>query len=449
MAEHLTAFRPQGNVNLHVELKTPDGNEPPVYTGRMECLGVKINHQHIPYPLQDVRGTISLARGSLVFKDVTAAPADPCRPRESAGIRIDGSATLAGGGLAGGSFTLDARDMLFTKELGDALPKGLAGLYRDLSPHGPFDLDVAKLTISRTAEDETLVEFEGKANLKTCNLQVSGAPMELAGVVDIEGSYNTGRGLSNGRVGLAAERLVIKGKTIANVTAIALYDPNARRWSADGLLGDCYRGRVLGSLQVEGAEAGGIEYVLRAALNRVDLQQFLQAGKPATPAGKPYSGGVMNATLTLGGRTGDAASRRGICQVDIKDMRVGKVSPLANLLSVLSLSEPTDYTFERMLIDSYIKRDLLLIRKLDLSGRNVAFTGSGTVALPGGELNLTLTARGQRLAAAEPSVLQALTEGLGSAVVRMEVTGKASDPRVETKALPVIEDSLKILGAPE
>jgi hypothetical protein len=31
----------------------------------------------------------------------------------------------------------------------------------------------------------------------------------------------------------------------------------------------------------------------------------------------------------------------------------------------------------------------------------------------------------------------------------MEVTGKASNPHVQTKALPVIEDSLRILGAPE
>ena len=46
-------------------------------------------------------------------------------------------------------------------------------------------------------------------------------------------------------------------------------------------------------------------------------------------------------------------------------------------------------------------------------------------------------------------MLQALTEGLGGAVVRMEVTGQASDPHVETKALPVIEDSFKILGTPD
>ena len=143
-------------------------------------------------------------------------------------------------------------------------------------------------------------------------------------------------------------------------------------------------------------------------------------------------------------------------------MQVGKVSPLGNVLSVLRLNEPTDYTFERMQIDSYIQADKLLIAKLDLSGKNTAFTGSGTMDLPTEEVNLTLTARGQRGPKAGPSApgssspihrlwepIQSLTEGLGGAVVRMEITGQASNPRVQTKALPVIEDSLRILGTPE
>jgi hypothetical protein len=143
------------------------------------------------------------------------------------------------------------------------------------------------------------------------------------------------------------------------------------------------------------------------------------------------------------------AAQRGVCHIDIANMQVGKVSPLRNVLSVLRFSEPADYTFERMSVDSYIRADKLLIPKLDLSGRSVAFTGSGTMDLLTDEINLLLTARGPRVAAAEPSVLQSLTEGLGGAVVRMEVTGTADNPRVQTKALPVLEDSLRILGTPE
>ncbi|MEN6335339.1 MAG: hypothetical protein ABFE01_13905, partial [Phycisphaerales bacterium] len=449
LTERLAAFRPEGNVNLRLELQSSDANGPPVYTGDVECLGVKINHRLIPYPLENIRGTISLTRDKLAVKDMTASPVDPCQPKGSAALHVDGSATLDAGGLADASFTVKTQDLQFTKALGESLPREFAAAYRDLSPHGPFDLAMSRLTISRTSGDGMLVEFGGKVGLKGCDLQVSGAAMELAGDIGIEGTYDTQRGLSKGRAALAAERLVIKGRTISQATTEAIYDPNTRMWSADTLLGDCYRGKVLGSLHVRRAEAGGIEYTVQAVMNRVDVQQFLRDGKSAAIVEEPYSGGVMNASLSLGGRTGDLASRRGVCQVDIENMRVGKVSPLRNLLSVLSLSEPTDYTFDRMIIDSYIRQDMLLIRKLDMSGRNVAFTGAGTMTLPGGDLHLMLTARGQRLAAAEPSVFQALTEGLGGAVIRLEVTGKASNPLVETKTLPVIEDSLKILGAPE
>lgn len=146
---------------------------------------------------------------------------------------------------------------------------------------------------------------------------------------------------------------------------------------------------------------------------------------------------------------GDKSSCLGACSISVADMQVGKVSPLAKLLAVLRLTEPTDYTFERMLVDSYVSRDKLIIRQFDMSGRSVAFNGSGWMDLPSENVNLTLAARGQRLATTEPSLLQSLTEGLGGAVVRMEVTGNAYDPRVETKALPVIEDSLKILGRPQ
>lgn len=449
LSRHIAAFRPEGCGDLHVKYDKADGNEPPVYTGEVECLGVSINHRRLPYPLRDIRGTISLTPDGLTLEDVTAAPVDPCQPKGQATIRINGSASLVGGGLTGANFSLATQGMLFTKELGEAMPEGVARAYRDLSPHGPLNLEVPKLAISRDAQGEMVAEFEAAADLRDNDLRVAGTTVRAAGGLKVTGEYNARTGFSKGRMRFAGERVVIKDRMITDMTAEALYDPNSRRWAANGFLGDCHRGQVLGSLQAGRAETGGIEYLLDATLHRVDLQAFLQPGKPAAAADASYSGGVLNAVLSLGGCTGDAASRRGLCQVDIENMRVGKVSPLSNLLSVLSLNEPTDYTFERMQIDSYIKQNTMLIRKLDMSGKNVAFTGSGTVSLPEGELNLVLTARGQRLAAAEPSVIQALTEGLGGAVVRMEVTGKAGNPHVETRTLPVIEDSLRILGTPD
>ena len=99
-----------------------------------------------------------------------------------------------------------------------------------------------------------------------------------------------------------------------------------------------------------------------------------------------------------------------------------------------------------MFLDSYIRRDDLLVKKLDLSGETVAFYGSGLMDLKTKNVDLNLTARGRRLATDDPSIFQSLTEGLGRAVVKMEVTGNFYDPDVKTRALPVLGETLKILG---
>jgi hypothetical protein len=187
--------------------------------------------------------------------------------------------------------------------------------------------------------------------------------------------------------------------------------------------------------------------VLQTGFDSIDLQQLLAGGESQEPPEGGYTSGKMNGSFSLNARIGDAASRIGACKLQISDMQVGKLSPLAKVLNVLQLTEPTDYAFDQMFIDSYIRQNSLLVKKLDLSGRNVAFYGSGQMDLPTRNVDLTLTARGQRLATDDPSILQSLTEGLGRGVVRMNVTGSFHDPIVTTQTLPVIESTLEVLGA--
>ncbi len=448
VSQRVAAFRPQGNVNVTAEIRKIDGGAPLDYAVTVECLGNRIDHDRFAYPLEDVRGTITVKNDSVTFRRVTARPAGLAEP-PAAGMQIDGVISLTEGAFEKGSFTMEARDVPFTDELAKALPKSFTPTYRNLAPRGRFDLDVTTLRVSKESGNASLVEFEARAGLGTCHLNLSGVRTELGGTVQAQGSYHTGHGLSEGRLRVAAERLAIKGKTITNLDLDAMYDPNTRTWVAQDFLGECGGGKVLGSLEVGDSDEGVQRYLLRVAFNQVDLEQFLRAGGTDEAAERHYSSGTMNAALSLAACVGDGSSRQGVCQVDIADMQVGKVSPLASLLSVLRLSEPTAYTFDRMLIDSYIRRDSLLIRTFDLSGRDAAFTGSGKMDLTNENLDLLLTARGRRIGTAEPSVLQSLTEGLGGAVVRMEVTGTAGAPHVETKALPLIEDSLKILGSPQ
>jgi hypothetical protein len=126
-------------------------------------------------------------------------------------------------------------------------------------------------------------------------------------------------------------------------------------------------------------------------------------------------------------------------------MQVGKLSPLAKILQVLQLSLE-DHAFEQMYVDSYLKRNSLFVRKLDLSGKSIAFSGSGSLDLQSRNVDLALTSRGKRLATDDPSILESLTEALTQAVVRMDVTGDLYDPKITTKTLPLIDQTLKIFG---
>ncbi len=448
MKQPALAFRPEGPIDLAVELDKADSNEPVAYKVVVECLGDKINHELFAYPLHDVRGTMTIDTAGVTFKDISVKPELQSEPDLNPTLRLNGHVSLAGDDRGNASFIVQAEDILFTEALGEVLPKSLAGIYRDLSPRGPFDVNLPVFTVTHVEDDRKLVAFEGRVNLNTCSLDISNAGTEMCGVLDLAALYDTKKGLSKGSIHVAADQLMIRNKVVTDLNADVIYDPNTGTWSADNFLGHCYEGKLLGNVDVIQAEPGVLEYLVTVALHRVSLQPFLLAGKASETVAKDYSSGTMDTALSLGARIGDGSSRLGLCKIHVTDMRVGKVSPLANLLGVLSLTEPTDYTFEKMLIESYIRRSKLLISKFDMSGRNAAFTGSGTVDLGDGDVHLILTGRGKRMADEGPSVLQSLTEGLSGAVSRIEVTGKIKDPKIETKALPVIEDSFKLLGAP-
>jgi len=441
-------FDPQGRVNLDVDVKRIDSNEPVDYTIAVEWLGGRIRHERFMYPVEGIRGKLTLRPGRVAFDGIQASPAVPSARDLQSVLRLDGHLDLTATSPDPGSFTITARNVPFTDELANALAGGLGQTYRDVSPEGSFDLDLTIPRLVKVASDDTHIDFQGKANLKARNLHLAGSATELQGDLESEGSYSTKTGLRSARVALNARQLTVRGKAITDLEGDLVFDPNTGSWSASSFVGNCYGGRVAGSLELQRVEESELQYLLQVAFNRVDLQQFLAAGKATGTVANDYSSGTMSASLSLGARLGDTATRLGACRVDVVDMRVGRVSPLSNFLTVLQLNEPTDYTFDRMLIESYLKQDTLMIQKFDISGKNAAFVGSGTVDISSGDVNLTLLARGRRLATARPGVLESLAEGLGGAVVRMEVTGKMDALSIATKTLPLFEDSLKILGTP-
>lgn len=254
--------------------------------------------------------------------------------------------------------------------------------------------------------------------------------------------------LSTGNIAFVSDHLTIKGKSLTNIRADLYYDRSRRSWVTENLIADCHNGRLAGKLELKHPTEVSAGYLLQIGFDDIDLKQFLSDpnSKHTQAHQDRYSTGRMSGSLSVTAAIGDSLPRIGRCRLKITDMQVGRLSLLAKLLHVLQLTEPKDFAFDQMLVDSYIKHNRLFFREFDLCGDRVAFNGSGWMDLQSNNIDLTLTARGNRLATTEPSLLQSLTEVLGKAVVRIEVTGNVYDPQITTRTLPVIWDSLKILG---
>jgi len=370
-------------------------------------------------------------------------------------------------------------------EMIDMLPASMSKIASELRPDGSVNLGIAvskapaddrtdyKITVdfldnsvdsrklpypikditgSLTITENTVFLDDIVATPADGNHVIPGAPaIKIDGqVMFAHQPSDTGQSkVSNGDIAFVAESLKIKGTSLTNLSAAVCYDPNRHNWVAKKLLADCYDGRLAGKLELIPSTGDAYEYLLQTGFENVDLKQFLadtNLNENLNANNSNHTTGRMSGSFSVAGRTRESLPRMGRCSLEITDMQVGKLSPLAKLLYVLNLTAPKDFAFERMLVDAYINDSKVFIESFDLSGDAIAFCGSGSLDMQNWIIDLTLTARGRRLATAEPSVLQSLPDALGGAVVRMEVTGNVYDPHVETTALPVLADSLNILG---
>jgi len=448
LKEAVAALGPEGKINYHAKLQRGDDASEDTYQVEVECLGNRVESGRFGYPLEGVTGRVVATKKhegvSVRLEDILGRVANRVEVTPGASeVRFNGEILLPAGRA---EFTVSAKDILLDERLAIALGPAIGTAYRRLSPTGRLDVELATLRIYPAAGGGRRVEFSGPLQLKDCTAAGSDTITAAEARLLLNGLYETGAGLRHCRVGLSAGRLRIGGRQLKNVQADFHFDVDGRRWWTDDLVADFYGGRLSGRLGLEPDENGRYVYELRSGFEGVDLKRFMADLFSGGKQTNGYSRGRMAGSLSLRGSLAGGAESFGRCRLEITDMQVGRLSPLAKLLYVLQLTRPEDFAFDQIVVDGYVRGKGVFIEKLDMSGEQLAFNGSGWVDLFTRQVNLVLTARGQRLARAEPSVLQSLTDVLGSGVVRIDVTGNLYDPQIEKTALPLLEEGLKILG---
>lgn len=447
------AYKMQSNekVNFIADLKKTHTDDYPDYEVTVECLGNTAYFDKFPYPLKDVTGSLTITKDSIKLNNISATAADNVQITPNAPtIKIHGEMTLTDNVFSSGLFKVSADDMLFDERLSIALPKNIRPFYARISPTGRFDLDFENIRFFNAADGEKYVDLDGTIKFEGSNFNLPGDITDLDATLKIKGLYKTGSRFYDGQATLTANGLKIKGKSLTGLKTDICYDRHRQNWSTKNLIADCYGGGLAGKFEFKQSTAGVWEYLLQIGFDNIDLKQFLSDTKRKETPGNHHTSGQMSGSLSIIGQIGNAASDNnqpiGRFKLQITDMQVGKSSLLEKLLYVLKFTEPKDFVFDQMLVDSYIKHNRLFLKHLDLSGKAVAFSGSGGIDLKSQDVDLTLFARGRRLATAEPSILQSLTEGLSPAVIQMNITGNLYDPQLTTTTLPVIKKTLGILG---
>ena len=446
MSETVSRLKPDGQIDIVADLEKKSYTEPPDYVLTVNCPGNSIQLPNFPCPVRNITGTLVIKPDRVTLQDVMVSIGDVDSSLENiTSLRLNGDLILEGNKLTDAILQLSADEISFDERLKKILPRKAISLYDKLEPSGNFGLDMNDITVHFGEDGQKSVDFTGAIILKKCIFDMSGTDTQLNMVLNTRGAYQTQEGLLGCRANIDNGEMIVLGKTLTDIKADIYYDPNRRKWSTDAFVADCYGGKTTGKLEFTHINDTSTENVLQIAFDNVDLKKYMSHEGNEAVGDNTYTGGKMSGSLSIDTHIGESTYRIGSLRLKINDMRVGKLSPLAKLLQVLNLTEPSDYAFDQMFVDSYIKGDNMFVKKLDLSGRGFAFYGSGWMDLVSRNINLILTARGRRLATDDPSILQSLTEGLGQAVVRMEVTGNFDDPDVKTKALPVIEGTLQIL----
>ncbi|MFA5554254.1 MAG: AsmA-like C-terminal domain-containing protein [Phycisphaerae bacterium] len=284
-----------------------------------------------------------------------------------------------------------------------------------------------------TPNDITFIDIEGKTE--------DNSPVTLNGSI-VLGEISE----KQNRLRFTAENFVLEHITVQQIQGDIGYDRIGRRWVCDNFTARLHGGNLAGRFSL-GDKDNRNAFEFQSGFKEVSLQEFLKDQAERETAGGITSG-TLNGSISLSGSKGQVSSYFGTCTVNINDIRIGRLSPVARVLSALKLQEPADYAFENMSFDSYIKSSVMYFERFELTGKTLNFTGKGTMEINSKNLDLKLAVRGPRLADIDPPLIGFLTDILGQAVLGMEVTGNINNPQVTIQPLPLIKGLIELFGIP-
>jgi hypothetical protein len=433
------SFSPAGAVAVHVRygpaaVTAPASSTQPADTGEppyaivIEPLEASACYEAFALPAEALTGRIEVTRDTVTFEKLAGRAGDGT-------FQLDGRVVLEGD-RSETILAVEARDMVFSETLREALPWRLRRLYNDMQPSGRFDLSLQPLQVAVAPELPPHWSLQGRLDLKGASLdlgtKLSRIDGSIEGRVAMDGQWS-----SEGRFDLA--NVVVADRTVTDARATFARPADSTRFVIDELFGRFCEGKVVGRLEID-EDPRGSTYGVSLSAHDLSLNAFFDTETDADQPSVRLEGRATG-HLDLVGRFGEQASRRGGGSVSIYQAQMLRVPLLLSMMRVIGGSLD-DTAFHDAQVRYTIHGDELIFDEIDLRGRGLSMVGAGRAHTPTRTIDLALLI-GSPVRLPRFEVLSEFVEGVARELVEVRVEGSLGEPVIRTQIVGSLRRTLE------
>jgi hypothetical protein len=429
-------FTPTGRADFKAQVTRLPGQSEPDIDVTVQAQDCTIQPAFFPYRLENLQGTVRYAQRWLFLTNLSAR-------HDQTRINLDeGKAYVKQeGGVWVDLTKLESRPCVVDADFIRALPPPLKKACETLRLQGPVALQT-QLVIDVPGEKgrPPVIYWNGGMEFADAKLEAGVAIDQVTGRVFCRGSHN-GQQLDN-----VEGNFVLDQATILNQPFRQLHSHMAINKEAPDIMqfpnlkAQLFGGQVGGEARVEFGST--LRFELHLLGSHLQLEEF---GRHNHLGPNAQLSGLAELRLHLAGSGAELTGLEGAGQIDIPSGKIANLSPLLDLLKVLSGRLPDRTAFEEAHAKFDIHGSRIHFNQLDLFGNVISLGGQGEMSVDGGDLDLDFYAVWGRLPDLLPSFLKTLPIEISHQLLKIEMRGRLGDVRCEKKPVPVLVEPLRQL----
>ena len=441
----LEDFQFAGTVNIEAALSKDSRTDCPGFKISIDCLSDTAIIKKFNIPLRDVTGRITVDSNNIELINLAATPIIGPLIAPIPRIKLDGNTQLGTDGVNYAELEFAGANIEFSSSLIPMMGR-LGGLYEKIAPTGQFDFTFKPVIFQVDTNGQKKLTLDGETVFKNCTLGKNKLVSNINILLDTKVEYQPGKGFKYAYFLLNATYLEVKNRPIENLKVPIYYDPNAQTITANNFYADCMGGKLKGKAVFKIDDLNKLtNYSIDSAFSNISTERLIDPQQPQTA----QSTGHISGQLNIEGNIQKPEETIGRFIAKGQNIKSQNQNLPQQLSDAIYESSQKKFNFQKITLDSYIRGTTLQIGRLDIFGPTLALRGTGRFDIKKNDAEVKFTGFVNSGDNDEPGFLGSLAAGIAPALLKVDVTGSFDKPKINVTTLPILQESLKIIGVKE